>query len=321
MAASLFDRRTWPADLKFDKSDVKSKLAGIQQVFPDVPRPDPENFALFAGRTLQISPLLRSRLGHIKMADCHHYMVKSFEVLQKEPLCLPFLQVAAPVMSISVSQSSTERANSVLKLIAGDRRHLLANGTMQDEMVVRLLGPPLHEASGIIHSAMLQWAQAKRRRPGQRQRRIPVDDASGDSTSGSDTDTSTSCSPARTVSEVSDSGSLVSADGATSSAASGTNSEDERALRVQPETAIPSAPAQGTAQQDATPASSNVTPQPAFLEWLTNFRPALQPYLPALQRDGWDTLEALKAMTVDDMSKCGLLPGHRAVLKSSLESL
>ena len=62
-------------------------------------------------------------------------------------------------------------------------------------------------------------------------------------------------------------------------------------------------------------------PSPDFLQWLSNYRPALKPYMTAFKRDGWETVEALQAMTVEDMVALDMKPGHRAVLKEALKTL
>ena len=51
---------------------------------------------------------------------------------------------------------------------------------------------------------------------------------------------------------------------------------------------------------------------------LGQYRPQLQPYIPVLKRDGWDSLAALQAMKADDMAACHIPPGHRVLLKEAL---
>ena len=319
-AASLFDRRAWPADLKFDIEDVKQKLSILNEAFSNTPQNKAESFACFAGRCVQANPLLRSRSGHIRMADCHDYFVHVCGVLASHPVCMPFLHLAAPVMSISVSQSTTERVNSILKLIAGDGRHSLGDCTMQDELVVRLLGPLLEHAGDIIHSAVLKWASVKKRRPARQARRIATEEVSRDSTSSTGLDESDTSSSAATQSSPSgtESSSSGASSGSTCSAASGTYSEDERALQVSPEKVV-APPMENT--EDSASTTQVAKPSPDFLQWLSNYRPALKPYMTAFKRDGWETGEALQAMTVEDMAALDMKPGHRAVLKEALKTL
>ena len=52
----------------------------------------------------------------------------------------------------------------MIKMIAKNKIHLLAHGTMDDEFVVKLFGPSVHDASHVIHFALQDWSAAKKRR-------------------------------------------------------------------------------------------------------------------------------------------------------------
>ena len=116
------------------------------------------------------------------MAHCHHYFVQACRVLAKDPVCRPFLLFAAPLRSIFVSQSASDRVNYLRNSVTGDRRHLLQKDTMKDELIVGLLAPLITKATDIIHSAALNRSTAKKRRPLKRNRRVPANNASGDIT-------------------------------------------------------------------------------------------------------------------------------------------
>ena len=178
------------------------------------------------------------------MVNCHNYFVHACGVLASDPVCWPFLHLAflhlaVLVMSISVLQSTTERVNSILKLIAGDRCHYLADCTIKYELVVRLLGPRVQDAADVIHIAVLKWASAKQRRIACHARGITAEEAFGDSASNSRSSRSdesdefdTSSSATMQSSPCGTDNSSGGSGGATCFVASSSNSEDERAMQA-----------------------------------------------------------------------------------------
>lgn len=51
------------------------------------------------------------------------------------------------------------------------------------------------------------------------------------------------------------------------------------------------------------------------MKWVMAHRPMLRAYEAVLLRDGWDSWEAFVGMSVDDMAKMGIVPGHRVIIK------
>ena len=72
MASALFDRRTWPATLEFDKEQVQQKLDILMKKFPQAQLAalDAGVFIQMAKRAMAEYALHRNRQGHVTCKDC-----------------------------------------------------------------------------------------------------------------------------------------------------------------------------------------------------------------------------------------------------------
>ena len=199
---------------------------------------------------------------------------------------------------------STERMNSMLKLAAGGRRWRLTGQGLADEVLIRTVGPSLPDAEDLIHRAVVQWSIAAERRP---QSYEDSSESDSDEMGTSDSDTSFAT------------GSSISSgeEGSMSSRSAASADDDEEPL-PQPEPAEPQQPEQAEedVQQDAPQDAA-----PDFLSWLSKYRPQLAAYEIRLRRDGWDTVQSLKLLTVEDMAQLNILPGHRRLLVDTVKDL
>ena len=241
-------------------------------------------------------------------------------VQYKDPRCVPFLELGGALASTPISQSMTERMNSHLKLMVGKLRFHIGDKSLKDEFVIRLLGPPLEQALELIHRAAVQWVAAKKRRPVHRVHRIPHPEGSGDDTSCSSASGTDNCSSARTSSDTSNSTSSGTSSEADTSSEASTGSEDLRALNVCPPCVAPQKSSVEEPRDNTEPHAPHAV-QNDELKWLIAFRPVLAQYEKALRRDGWETFEILKLMRPEDMVRCEMKVGHRAVLVAALEEL
>ena len=167
------------------------------------------------------------------------------------------------------------------------------------------MGKPLQQAEDTIHNALVRWSTARVRRPGPRH---------GGDDSGSEIDRdSCSSGSAATLDSPRSSGS----DDSDATSDTGTSrSEAFAPLEYVDWIDDPLQPASSCAQSAAPPQPSA---GPSFLDWFLDFRAQLRPYKAAFERERFTTLEALEAMTVDDMAALGLKLGDRRVLVSALE--
>ena len=214
------------------------------------------------------------------------------------------VRAATVLCTIAQSQSSTERMNSMLKLAAGGRRWRLTGQGLADEVLIRTVGPSLPDAEDLIHRAVVQWSIAAERRP---QSYEDSSESDSDEMGTSDSDTSFAT------------GSSISSgeEGSMSSRSAASADDDEEPL-PQPEPAEPQQPEQAEedVQQDAPQDAA-----PDFLSWLSKYRPQLAAYEIRLRRDGWDTVQSLKLLTVEDMAQLNILPGHRRLLVDTVKDL
>ena len=142
-------------------------------------------------------------------------------------------------------------------------------------------------------------------------RHVPVDDAlgaSGDSTSNSDDDVSGSSSCAANQSSSSEDDSTTSSSsGCTSSTTSVTNSEDGRALVIQPDCVCELALAAASVEA---PGFATTCASVLGVGWTVQATAAtLHPSFEAQGLGQW-TVEALQAMKPEDMAACHVKPGH-----------
>ena len=208
--------------------------------------------------------------------------------------------------SISTSQSSTERMNSMLKLAVGGRRWNMTGQGVADEVLVRTVGPSLADAEDLIHRAVVRWSITTERRP-EGYEDSSESDSDGFGSSDSDTSYATGSS-------------LSSGDECSMSSRSAASDFDNEEPLPQPEPAEPQQPDEKDVQPDnaENPAKGAVED---FLSWLCKYRPQLAAYETCLRRDGWDTPQSLKLLTPEDMAEMNILPGHRRLMMGTLKDL
>ena len=303
-AASLFDRRTWPKEPKdLSKDDRLPALQKLSSTFPAIKQFSEKQFVSAACAVAAMVPPLVSSRGRIRAHDCTHCWAIASQASWATSH-LPVVRAATVLCTIAQSQSSTERMNSMLKLAAGGRRWRLTGQGLADEVLIRTVGPSLPDAEDLIHRAVVQWSIAAERRP---QSYEDSSESDSDEMGTSDSDTSFAT------------GSSISSgeEGSMSSRSAASADDDEEPL-PQPEPAEPQQPEQAEedVQQDAPQDAA-----PDFLSWLSKYRPQLAAYEIRLRRDGWDTVQSLKLLTVEDMAQLNILPGHRRLLVDTVKDL
>ena len=109
-SASLFDRRTWPADLKFDPEVVQKQLDALQKNFPAC-----KKLKLYAGDFVRLAkivqqdhPPTRSASGRIRASDALRTWNAALRTVKEGDL-QPMLKCAAQLCCVIISQSSCEQ--------------------------------------------------------------------------------------------------------------------------------------------------------------------------------------------------------------------
>ena len=137
-AAALFDRRTWPQDLRFDVEKVQMQLSSLQKCFPACSKLhlDVNDFIAIARIINQEHPPLRSSSGRIRCADAMQAWTRASPAMKATDL-LPILTCAMQLCTVVVSQASCEQVNSVIKLVFSQRRTKLSANNAANEVIVR----------------------------------------------------------------------------------------------------------------------------------------------------------------------------------------
>ena len=301
--ASLFDRRTWPQDLKFDiQGVVQQKLDAVERAFPRAfaSKVKAFEFVAMAQKLSAAFPLVRSKCGHIRACD----VVRTWEFAKtfNETAWKPVLDTAIALCTVPVSQSSCERFNSVLKLVYGNRRQLLSAAHAADEIVVRTSVMPSDE---MIHEAVRLWATTAERRTAKHDHRAAMVDDPESSSEGHSSSLS-SCG---------------SSDGSVSSSNSTTSSERASLLSDTSEGSMShgsaSLPVPPVAPEEPAPIPVSQATVPTECPWFTaklKLLPSLQKWEAVLRKDGFNTKETITYLQVDDMAAMGIPVAVRRLL-------
>ena len=307
--ASLFDRRTWPQDGQLDIAGVvQPKLDAVEKAFPRVfaGKVKAVDFVVMAQKLSATFPLVRSRRGHIRACD----VVRTWEFAANtftESAWRAVLDTAIALCTVPLSQAACERFNSVLKLVYGQRRHLLSEAHASDEIAVRTCKMPSAE---LVHEAVRLWATTAERRTANRDQQAtkvdePESSSEGHSSSLSSCGESTSSSSSHSTDQSSHSG--TDSEGLMSDTSEGSMSHGSASLPVPP---IP--------PEEPQPEVTVQVAAPIECPWFSakvKLMPALQKWEAQLRKDGFNTKDTITYLQVDDMAAMGIPIAVRRLLE------
>lgn len=309
-ASALFDRRTWPQDLKFDIDNVRMQLNSLQQGFSacNKLRLDVNDFLAIARTINQEHPPLRSSSGRIRCADAMHAWPRASQTIKTTDL-LPMLTCAMQLCTVVVSQASCERVNSVVKLVFGQRRTKLSANNLANEVIVRTSVMPIDE---LIHAAVQLWASATLRRTASHSERPSCADEpdssseflSDDSSDVSRSDSASSCSTNKSTSSMASSVSMASQSSEVTSSDASVAPPPAKQRHLEEKVA---------ASESKNPTFLNAYTCPWFDAALQKY-PILQRYAGPLENAGFNTKETLPFITVEDMANMKLPIGVRRLV-------
>lgn len=303
---SLFDRRTWPQDLQFDLQHIVSpKISAIEKTFPRAVSAGviAEDFVVIAQKLMGAYPLVRSKSGRIRACDA----LKAWEFaanMSKDSSKLPVVNCAIVLCTVSLSQASCERFNSIMKIVHGQHRQLLSKAHACDEIVVRTTTMPTED---MVLNAVRLWAAATVRRTALRtatSTKVNEPDSSSEGVSGSVSDDSNSSESSMRTSTKTSSSFLSDTSEGSLSAASVSLPQFMGVADVERE--------QSRAEQQT---GENASVQCPWFEAKVLQYASLRRCAAQLRKEGFDSKETIVYLTVEDMANMEIPIALRRLLQ------